>query len=597
MMFGDIALHSTLGAPLRATVSILANADEQLDDSCFSLVRPERQDDFSYLTQASLRLEAVNGRRLLQIRTQHIIREPFTRLSIQADCGRERISRIFTLLLDPESPLSSPRKRLSPALPAKPQTGAGFSWDVHPGETLQSIAAGFYPRQPDMQRAIVHAMRDANADLRNIQDNAPLPNGSVIGIPSLKSILPLPVKAEAEGDHRVKTRTAAKPVAQPMEKSSSEAAAVAGKEDFRLKLSSEGLDLSRLGKLSEEQRQQLREKQHLLDADDQIANMLSMKSRIMQLESEIGELRGALDKTNSFLGKSERLAITAGNEAGKSSPGLFQRLSGVLESFSLRALSGIGLILVVLFSAWLWWRRRKTVVRLDAELEHEFAHEKTQPMSAPFLGEASHPTTVLLPNELKKDDKEEEAFHDVTGIFGAVNDSLSLTEADTVLDEADLYLEYGWHNRAIELLQDYLGKHPDDVSLWKKLFEIYNAQGMKQEFQQLALRCQEAMDDSGLWVSVQKLGRQLDTENPLYLSSPEDGGAEATDVAVPEAPLLTTLDAPLGFVLDDKLSSVVEKQPEMAKENEDLNLDPIFPILFETTKTRSESGPDTEKGA
>jgi len=86
MMLGDIALHSNLGQPLRATVPVRVEAGEQLDDSCFSLVRPAQLDDFAYLTQARLTLEEVNGRRQLKIRSQHAISEPYVRLLIQADC-------------------------------------------------------------------------------------------------------------------------------------------------------------------------------------------------------------------------------------------------------------------------------------------------------------------------------------------------------------------------------------------------------------------------------------------------------------------------------------------------------------------------------
>ena len=263
-MLGDIALHSNLGQPLRAWFRFGQTRTSRWMISCFSLVRPERQDDFTYLTQARLELEEVNGQLQLSIRSQHAISEPFIRLLIQADCGQGRFNRVFTVLLDPEG-------LVSPSLPA------------------------------------------------------------------LKSSVPLVVKHEVAPRKPRKARiiakpASAKPATNPLEKSPPVPATVAGEVEFRLKLSSEALDLSALGKLTEEQRQQFREKQRLLDADDQVANTLSMKNRIMQLESEIGELQVALAKTNSHLAMSERLAIAPANKPAQTSSGLLDKLFGGLES-------------------------------------------------------------------------------------------------------------------------------------------------------------------------------------------------------------------------------------------------------------------------
>lgn len=504
-MLGDIALHSNLGQPLRATVPVRAEADEQLDDSCFSLVRPEQQDDLTYLTQARLVLEEVNGRLQLRIGSQHAISEPFARLSIQADCGQGRLNRVFTILLDPESPVS------------------------------------------------------------------PL-------IPALKSIVPLAVKPEALPGKPGKARNiakpvshkpaSAKPVTEPLKKSPPVPASIAGEGKFRLKLSTEGLDLSALGKLTEEQRQQLREKQRLLDADDQVASTLSMKNRIMQLESEIGELQVALAKTNSHLAMSERLAIAPAKQPARTSPGLLDKLSGGLESISLRGMAGVSLILALLVSVWWRWRRRQAEAWLEAELSQEFSPDATYVMPAPFPGEKSSVATTTAPEKTQEDD----FYQGPTSIFDTESESVTFTEAESVLDEADLYLAYGWANRAIELLQEYLEKHLDDVQLWKKLFETYSAQGMKQEFEQLALRCQSTMNDSGLWVLVQKLGRQLDAGNPLYSANSETESEVPADMA-PPAPVMPTLDTPLEFVLDVK-----------APEEEDLHLDPLFPEVTGKTE-------------
>jgi len=603
-MLGDITLHSNLGQPLRATVPVRADADEQLDGSCFSLVRPERTDDFTYLTQASLALEEVNGRLQLRIRSPQAISEPFVRLLIQADCGQGRVNRVFTLLLDPEelSPsLSAAGQNVPPARQDATVTDIGLSWEVRQGETLQSIAAGLYPGKARMQRRMVRAMRDANVELRGIAANGALPDGSVISIPALKPSVPQALEPEIAPRKPGKARITAqsvslKPAAEPLEKTPPQPASVAGAGEFRLKLSSEGLDLSVLGKLTEAQRQQLHEKQRLLDADDQVANTLSMKNRIMQLESELGELKVALAKTNSHLAASQRLAVVPAHQPAQTSPGILDKLLGGLESVSLLGMAGVSLILALLVSVWWRWRRRQAEAWLEAELSQEFSPDPAYANPVPSHSEpppaVTAETAVAAPASEKA--QEDDFYHGPTSIFDTPSEAVTFTEAESVLDEADLYLAYGWSNRAIELLQEYLEKHPDDVQLWKKLFETYSVQGMKQEFEQLALRCQATMDDSGLWVLVQKLGRQLDAENPLYSFSPETVSEAPADAAL-AAPLIPTLDTPLEFVLDDKVPEVKEAQHEANKESESLDIDPLFPDLFETTKKDPDSGPGAEK--
>jgi len=377
-----------------------------------------------------------------------------------------------------------------------------------------------------------------------------------------------------------------------LEKSSSVLASVAGEGEFRLKLSSEELDLSVLGKLTEEQRQHLREKQRLLDADDQVANTLSMKNRIMQLEAEIGEMQAALAKTNMHLAMSERQAIAPAIKPGQTSPGMLDKLFGGLERITLGSLAGVSLVLALLLSVWWRWRRRQAETWLENELGQEFPANAPYVAPSPFYGEEASVPTALATEKAP----EEDLYNGPASIFGADTNAVTFTEAESVLDEADLYLAYGWSNRAIELLQGYLEKHPDDVQLWKKLFETYSAQEMKLEFEQLALRCQATMDDSGLWVLVQKLGRQLDAENPLYFSSPEAESAAPGDLDIP-APLLPALDTPLEFVLEDKPSEVKEEQPAVMAESKDMDLDPLFPDLFETTKKDAEDRPGEEKGS
>ncbi len=583
LLLGELRLHSYLGQPLRASIPLKAEPDEELDSRCFSLVRPEtRGDSASYLTQARLDVVEASGQFQLKIHSLQPVSEPFLRLRVQESCGQGHLSREYTLLIDPVEYTQIRPPAIKKAAPAEPRVSNPqnrYVWDVRPGETLRSISASLYPRQSGRQRSLLRAIRNANPELHDTPADQPLPEGGAIHVPELRRIAPGTSAAETRPPSRPR-RAAKKPVAERIEQAKPPLPVIQ-EGGFHLKLSTSDLDLSLVGKMTEAQRQQLREKQLLLDADDQVANALSMKNRIMQLEEQIDSMQKALEETNRRLSLSENLASPPVQKAVLPSPDASASWVNWLDNPSFRGMAGGGLILALLVSGWWRWRRRQAEVQLESELNHEFA-ESEVPHYEPFV--------PLRPEPLRESDakpvvaaQDDDFLSSATSIFDNESESVTFTEAESVLDEADLYLAYGWANRAIELLLGYLEKHPDDVHLWKKLFEIYNAQGMKQEFEQLALRCQSIMDDSGLWVLVQKMGRQLDAENPLYLSSPEeiDAAVRETAAEIPdEQEEVPTLDTPLDFVLDRDQPS----EPAGDKEAKHLELDPLFPDLSENTR-------------
>lgn len=611
-VLGDLELHSYLGQPLRASIPITVGRDELVGPECFSLGKPSSRGEssLSYITQAALRLEETPGRVSLKISTAASIQEPYVKLLIQAGCGEGSRVREFVALLDPvETSVTPPRVETgrTPAAPEQPRSSVKPEWVVRAGETLRSITAGFFPRQPRMQGRMAQAIRDANPQLPPAALNDPLPEGFPLRVPDLRSLpplaeafVPVPVKAP-------KARSVSQPAVASVEPAPLKVEAPEG--EFRLKLSTSDLDLSLLGKLTEEQRQQLREKQLLLDADDQVANTLSMKNRIKQLETQISELQAALGNTNSRLAMSERLAAAPRAKA-EAPADVEDKKSGMFGGVSLRVMVGMALILALLFAGWWRWHRRQAEKRLDSELEHDFPADSMMPYATVAPASASAPASIMVEaavaaTELHQPgpDEEDDTFHP-TSIFDNPAEAVTFTEAESVLDEADLYLAYGWANRAIELLQEYLENHPDDTQLWKKLLEIYSGQGMKQEFEQLALRCQVTMEDSGLWAMVREMGRELDPKNPLYRATPEEQEAASSTAAenrLDQQADIPTLDTPLEFVLDEQVPKIPPNIPPdepsaPAKEAADtLELDPLFPEFLDSVAKDASGAKDPGK--
>jgi pilus assembly protein FimV len=592
MLLGEASLHTFLGQPLRVTIPLKAGSDEELDSRCFSLARPKGQGEHaSYLTQANLELVDANGRLELKIHSTQVINEPVLHLLVQGSCGQGHLSREYTLLLDPVDYAQSHFPAVKPAT-ASPGTRVSNTqdqqvWAVRHGETLHSIAGSLYPRQKRKQRDLLRAIREANPELLGVPVDEPLPEGGVIRVPALRPLASAPAPSADAASKPRRVRAPAKKTAEFIGAQSQAHPPAMQEGGFRLKLSTSDLDLSAIGKITEEQRQQLREKQLLLDADDLVANALSMKNRIMQLEEQLQNMQQELEKTNSRLSLTEKLATPPVQNVVSTSASTNASPESWWENTSLRGMAGVGLIVAFIVSGWWRWRRRQAEAWLDAELGQEFApSEMPQYVKAAPSRPDEHRAGKIKPSATEL---EEDFLLNPTSIFEKEDESVTFTEAESVLDEADLYLAYGWANRAIESLQEYLDKHPDDVHLWKKLFEIYSSQGMKPEFEQLALRCQSAMDDSSLWVLVQKLGRQLDADNPLYFASHEESEITAPEMAA-EAPAVqeeeARLDAPLDFVLEPEQA----KQPEDGEVSNHLEFDPLFPELSKSGNNDKTSG-------
>ncbi|MDP2828325.1 MAG: hypothetical protein Q8O37_06935 [Sulfuricellaceae bacterium] len=533
LMLGELKLHSWLGEPLRATIPLHAGADEQVDGTCFYLGRPGQQDDYeSYLTQGKLILEESAAGLTLRLTTSKPVNSPFLNIIIEARCGQGAQRREFVLLLDPLEQRSSsipPRPVSIDATPvASVREGEGYI--VRASEAINDIVERLYPNDVQKQRRMAREIKKANPEFRDYSRKQLLPEGHSIRIPDLK-VLPQvpdePVSVAPSALPPIKSAPPAKLVGK------SESQTRSAPVTFRLQLSSGILDMSAVGSMSEEQRQFLREKQLLLESDDQVAAMMSIKNRILQLESTIEEMKLALEAGRTAAERQPE-PVPDRREAAPvvepASESLFQvnirdmDWRQLADNDSIRSMAGALLILLLLLSSWWRWRQSRAEARLNTLFGHQFVakpgvSEPVAQFESPANDVRPQPEVLEAPVDILENlGGVGEDMHYPTTIFGATDDIVTVTETESVLDEADLYLAYGWGKRAIDLLSSHLENHPEDVPLLKKMFEAYHALGMKNEFEQLAVKIQY-IDDNGLRVLVQKLGRVLDAENPLYQSS------------------------------------------------------------------------------
>ena len=331
---GEIEVRSYLAEELNLRIGVIAGIEDDLDLSCFSVANGA-PDGASATPQigrrdVSLSLVEARGLRYLQLRGTRAYNEPLAKLSIRAgyraDAG---INREFIILLDPppalappllavplsaavtrREPLNSPTTDNSSSVTApKPSIaaqGMGERWTVYAGDTLASIATGIFPRSRARRNAYISALREQNPSLANVRDTAPLAVGSLLYLPNLQAI----ARSAPRPPQRVNDNAAA-PAARSGPGSAAKAARPtaprtksAGKprasgDRFSLRLSGGEVDLSRSEGISEDVRAQIRAKQMLLDADDQIAQLLSLKNTVKQLEGRLNDMQLKLAATTA----------------------------------------------------------------------------------------------------------------------------------------------------------------------------------------------------------------------------------------------------------------------------------------------------------
>lgn len=293
--------------------------------------------------------------RYLQLRGQSGFNEPVSKLSVRMGCSLESATtRDYVVLLDPAPLMAAPvvtsvnaTRSVSVADTERKDSSNATTvgqWQVYGGDTLAIIARGIYPQSLARRTQYIAALRSLNPALESMGDDAPLPLDMQLRLPDLKvlsGLAPSSVKAIAKSESAATTQqkppaarnsdterlasplksTPQRVVSQPKPvsktalqiptlvkptpsskpisttkaaaKVATKAAAPAG-GGFQLRLSGAEVDLSRSRGVTEAMRSELREKQLLLDADDQVAQLLSLKNTVKQLELRLNDMQSKL---------------------------------------------------------------------------------------------------------------------------------------------------------------------------------------------------------------------------------------------------------------------------------------------------------------
>jgi hypothetical protein len=324
----------------------------------------------------------------------------------------------------------------------------------------------------------------------------------------------------------------------------------------------------------------------MADSDDRVAADLTLMNRIKQLEEQLADLRVRIAQQQTAL------SVAAPTSGIEDTPDTMPWLIG--GALALLGLSGTIL-----------WRRRRITAATDQSESERWAISAADPAvpdqaamlaclelpvtpdddlrpeskaaetpsiaqrgsgAAPAVSGLAAAAAVdpditgerivfSIPDAAPRRSPQEEYY---AGRFGGPSqDVRSLKNLENVIEQArSIYQDDGNAIKAADLLELTVSLRPDVIGPWLALFAIYRRESMTQQFAKLAVKfnARYALDPN--WARVQRLGREIDADNPLYCES-APAAASAPSAASTDQPDVT--DEWLGIALDFSSSPLADE--------------------------------------
>ncbi len=593
-VLGNIVVQSALGQPLRATIPFTSNGpDDMIENTCISLRAPTKssQSASPYLTRARLNVENLNGKQQITITGTTITNEPAITLQLHITCAKEgEFDREYTVLLDPpeyakiQAPVTtttqiSAVKSSTHRAGLPSQVELGGRYEVLQEESLDNIARSAFPGSKSKQKRFIRATRQANPDVFDESGNNSIPAGTVLLLPEKEAIQARRIPKAQPATEQQQTASAPKSVKTPSRR-------VTAKNDqrgFELKLATGELDLTPAKDLTDEQRDVLREQQLMIASDDQVATILALKNQIKVLEARMSEMQL---KLSNRISETDKLKLAIDSKKAEINKSATQ--SNIMPV--IYWLIG-GLLTVLLgYAVLVWhrnWKSNQTFsFSSDKKVDHDsIIPEQHEPLPRRVYVQSAAASSHGLPastEQTTQGEEEDENHYNPNSIFQK-DESISLTEFDSVIDEADLYLVYGWTQKAIDLLKDHIQRIKTDVPPWMMLADIYRSNHMDQEFVALATEFKSHFGDTEWWPKLQKIGIEFDPQNPLFQVEP----AKADEIQEEPAPLPdihAMLDEGLLYSVDEPASEVELPPPDPEPVDDMLEFD-FTPLRKDLSKS------------
>ena len=484
---GEIVSQSKLGEPLSIQVALTHAPNEIIDSTCLSLIPPDLEEEGAqdYVASAKVAVKTEMGRQFAIITSHKPFNEAFGKVRLRVNCiGQGSVTKTLTFL--PELDAASP-----PAL-------ALTSVETLPIEAPAEMAPLALNSAPSIKKPTVKKPTPR-------PDRLPTPSDASSNLAQREST-DVPMRAKRK--KRV------------------------GSENFMFKLSSDPIDESRIGKISSEERHLLLERQKLLDADDQMASYLAMQHQIKQLQDELGEIKLRLTQLSgsSALSSSPIVSASSQAEAGNPSALTLPATNAPPSKKDKFGLLAGGLAISIL--ALLFGLRHYNRNRLQS---WESPGSDIEDIAQPAASETMQTERSVNTNSgtLSKVQRNASSITPPAKRNAIASSAISstpsldeLSEADAIVEEAELYSTYGHPERAILMLQELLQQHPKKVEAWDLLLLILVNLKKTEEFEEAARDFMEAHKSSVSLKKIHALRRKLAQDNQPQIagstSSPDN---------------------------------------------------------------------------
>ncbi len=518
----------------------------------------------------------------VRVSTEQAIREPVVRFLLVVENAREHVTREYTLLLDPPGyslpmismPAPAPAPALAPELepeyvlepaPASTVTIAASSapriergleqiGPVSPGDTLSKLAmrlgkdpgvtwaqmtwalyrinpqafmggdinmlrSNVYLRVPAAETASRWSHREALALITGTPAHrvmARVPNPEpVTQSPSSPVVASAPASERAVPSvppDEESPVTALEPAADPVSELPQSVFRLLSSDSVGDSLTngSVGVPMTtkekeRIGQLMAQANQQIQESHEEIERarkqlDDTTRQISTLVETVAKKDSEIKGLENRLADLREFTMQQSIAMVRPESE-------WMNRL--LLEALLLAAMVGV---LAVTLSRWADARRHQGVSTDVGKIALEFSTPASSPIQTPPMV-VSDDVDSRLPEEeplVETSGNEEQSIEHI--------ELRELAEQGDPLMEANAYFAYGYHEKAKEVLTEFIKEHPAHAESRLVMLRVLHAIREKRKFKRHAEALLELVDDyfDERWIEAARLGRALFPEARLF---------------------------------------------------------------------------------
>lgn len=566
---GKLNVFSALGEPLNAEIELLSATPEELAALTVNLASEELY-AAQGLNKTAIQqtIKAVvnkkpNGTNVIQLSSSQPVNDPFLDMLIQVTWSDGQLSREYTLLLDPpeysvanvtppvvdtpkkiversiaQTPQELPIKEFTPReftpkekSKRKPAQLAdktpndnlmqGQQMTTIKGDSLSAIAKTVQVPGVNLDQMLVGLYKTNPSAFEGGNMNR-LKVGQVINIPSAEVLQEInqdaakrEVRAQVANWHSYTTKLAEmvsrSEVTDNLSANQSAGKIAARAEDKAAPIAEGPRDVVRLAKTESAKTSELdgnQAGQSKKDAeqvksnlqDDLAANENAIKEteeRSVALEKQIADMKKLLAIKNKTMADAQKNANQSKQKTAEA-PAIWE----VIDPFLLAIAGGSLIVLMLLF---LWFRTKNKTRILPQDLF------KMNDDSLDYASESASTNTSFL--------------HDFTSEAGSLIDT---HEVDPIA-EAEVFLSYGRHAQAEDILKDAIQKSPERYELHLKLLNMYAESSNASAFELLAVELFSQLgSNSPIWSQVSELGLKVDPDNKLYHRAKDANAAAVT---------------------------------------------------------------------